>query len=289
MGRVGSKRRWMEQGGSFLLPSWGRLAVFGAGVAGLLLACTTISDDAELSSEGTLTHSGGRPGTEPDAGLAGSAGAESGSAGSGGSAGASGSPGVAGSGSAGTSAGGAAGAASGGSSGSAGQAGGGQAGSTGTTPVNLISNPDFELGVAPWSAVFGGALSVTVEQAHSGTHSGKVANRTQTYQGAHYDLTNVVTPGAEYAVGAWGRIGNGSTSTALLKLTALIKCMGLEDQYFTVRQVSAASDAVWTDLRGGTFTVPGSDACDLVQVLLYIEGPPPGYNIYVDDVSVTAL
>lgn len=289
MGRVGSKRRWMEQGVSLPLPSWSRLLAFGAGVAGSLLACTTISDDAELSSEGTLTHSGGRPGMEPDAGLAGTTGAEAGSAGSSGSAGAAGNPGVAGSGSAGTSAGGAAGTASGGSSGSAGQAGSGQAGGTGTTPVNLISNPDFELGVAPWSAVFGGALSLSVEQVHSGTHSAKVANRTQTYQGAHYDLTNVVTPGAAYAVSAWGRIGNGATSTALLKLTALIKCMSLPDQYVTVRQVSAASDAAWTELRGGTFTVPPADACDLVQVLLYIEGPPPGYDIYVDDVSVTAL
>jgi hypothetical protein len=252
--------------------------VFGAGLAGVLLACTTISDDAELSSEGTLTHSGGRPGPEPDAGLVGTAGAPALNAGSGGSAGASGSSGAAGSGSAGTSAG-----------GSSGSAGGGQAGSSGTTPLNLISNPDFELGVAPWSAAFGGTLSVSVVQPHSGTHSGKVTNRTQTYQGAHYDLTSVVTPGAEYAVSAWGRIGNGATSTALLKLTALIKCMGLADQYLTVRQLSTASDAAWSEIRGGTFSVPAADACDLVQVLLYIEGPPAGYDIYVDDVSVTAL
>src|SRR5689334_7736282 len=104
MGRVGSKRRWMEQGVSFPVPRWGRLAVFGVGLAGVLLACTTISDDAELSSEGTLTHSGGRPGLEPDAGLAGTAGAEALNAGSSGSAGASGSSVAAGSGSAGTSA-----------------------------------------------------------------------------------------------------------------------------------------------------------------------------------------
>lgn len=282
MGRVGSKRRRTEQNTSPARTGWGALAAFGTGAACILLACTEISSDAELSSKDKLTHSGGPTGTEPDAGVAG-AGAVS----AGGSAGALGSAGAAGSGAAGTSAGGAS---NGGSSGSAGQAGSGQAGSTGSTPAtNLISNPDFELGVAPWSATFGGTLSVSVEQAHSGTHCGKVTNRTQAYQGAHYDLTNVVTPGAEYAVNAWGRIGNGATSTAPLKLTALFKCTGLADQYVTVRQLSAASDAVWSELKGGKFTVPSSDACDIVQVLVYMEGPPPGYDLYIDDVTVTAL
>ena len=285
MGRVRSKRRRMEQRVSLLLQSGGGLAALGAGVACLLCGCTQIADDAELSSDGTLTHSGGRTGTEPDAGAAG---AGAGSAGSDGSAGTPGSAGAAG-GAAGTSAGGAAGSTNGGGSGTAGQAGSGQAGSTGTTPANLVSNADFELGVAPWSAAFGGTLSLSVEQAHSGTHSGKLTNRTQSYQGAHYDLTSVVTPGAQYAVSAWGRIGNGATSTAPLKLTALFKCMGLSDQYLTLRQVSAASDAAWSELKGGTFTVPGSDACDIVQVLVYVEGPPPGYDLYVDDVTVTAL
>ena len=281
MVRVGSKGRRMEQGISPARRNW---AALGAGVACLAFACTQISDDAELSSEGTLTHSGGYPGTEADAGPTSAGGSEAASAGSGGSAGASGSAGEAGSGSAGASTGGSAGGTAGGSSGA-----GGQAGSAGTTAANLVSNPDFELGVAPWSAAFGGTLSVSVEQAHSGTHAGKVSNRTQAYQGAHYDLTNVVTPGAQYTVSAWGRIGNGATSTAPLKLTSLFKCMGLADQYVTLRQVSAASDEVWTELKGGILAVPGSDACDIVQVLVYVEGPPPGYDLYVDDVVVTAL
>ncbi|HEU4578289.1 MAG TPA: carbohydrate binding domain-containing protein [Polyangiaceae bacterium] len=265
----------MEQIVSLTRRSWG--VGLGAGVACLVLACTDIADDAQLSSDGTLTHAGGRPG-EPDAGPSGAAGASAGSAG------------AAGAGSAGASTGGAAGATSGGSSGSAGQAGSaGSGGSTESSGPNLISNPDFELGVAPWSAAFGGTLGLSVEQAHSGTHSGRVTNRTQAYQGAHYDLTNVVTPGAEYAVSAWGRIGNGATSTAPLKLTAQFKCMGLADQYVTLRQVSAASDAEWTELKGGTFTVPGSDVCNIVQVVVYLEGPPPGYDLFIDDVAVTAL
>jgi hypothetical protein len=189
----------------------------------------------------------------------------------------------------GTNAGGSSGAPNGGSSGSAGQAGSGQAGSTGTNSSNLISNPDFELGIAPWSAAFGGTLSLSVEQAHSGTHSGKVTNRTQSYQGAHYDLTNVVTPDAQYSVSAWGRIGNGATSTAALKLTALLKCTGLADQYLTLRQLSAAGDAAWSELKGGVLSIPARDACDIVQLLVYLEGPPAGYDLYVDDVTVTAL
>ena len=82
MGRVGNKRRWMEQRVSLARRSWGGLFALGPAVACLLLACTEISDDAGLSSEGTLTHSAGHTGTA-DAGPTGAAGAGGLSAGSG--------------------------------------------------------------------------------------------------------------------------------------------------------------------------------------------------------------
>ena len=270
----------------------GALVAYGA------YACGQVSsnpDDSAGGSGGSLagasSGSAGVPGsggsTAGNAGSSGSGGSAAGDAGSSGSGGNSGNAGSSGAGSS-------------GSAGSGGNldAGPGDAGNEaspdaasldgGTLLGNLISNPDFELGVLPWTAYFGGTLSATTEQAHSGLQSAKLTGRTQgAYQGVHYDLTDLVTPGASYAVTAFARIANGATNTATLKLTARIKCSTLADAYQPVRQLTG-TDSSWTDLSG-TLVVPTSDVCDLVEILLYVEGPPINYDLYVDDVSVTAL
>jgi hypothetical protein len=155
------------------------------------------------------------------------------------------------------------------------------AGASDAGPVNLISNPDFESGFTPWSAAFGGTMGVATDQARSGLQCGRVSGRTAAYQGAHYNLTSVTTPGATYAATAFGRI-SGATSTAPLIFTARINCLGIPDPaYRTVRSLTG-NDSAWTELSG-SFVMP---SCTPTEVLLYLEGPPSGYTIYIDDVSV---
>ena len=157
-------------------------------------------------------------------------------------------------------------------------------------PVNLISNPDFELGFAPWTAAFGGTMAATIDQAHTGSQSGRVTGRTQTYQGAHYNLTSAVTPGAAYTVTAFGRI-SGSSPNAPLILTARIKCLGIAEQYRTIRSLTG-NDTTWTELTGPLVVpsvptgTPTSSSCTLTELLVYMEGPAAGFTIYIDDVSV---
>jgi hypothetical protein len=148
---------------------------------------------------------------------------------------------------------------------------------------NLISNPDFESSIAPWTAAFGGTLAVSAEQARSGLQSAKLSGRTENYQGAHYDVTDSVTPGAQYTLTAFARIA-GATATATVKSTARVKCSGFGDQYLTIRQLTA-NDSSWTEVTG-TLTVP---TCTLIEVLVYVEGPPAAYDMYVDDVSMFPL
>ncbi len=157
-------------------------------------------------------------------------------------------------------------------------------------PVNLVSNPDFELGFSPWTAAFGGTMAATIDQAHTGAQSGRVTGRTQTYQGAHYNLTSAITPGTAYTVSAFGRI-SGTSPNAPLLLTARITCVGVAVQYRTIRSATG-NDTTWTELTGPLVVpstpsgTPTSSSCTVTELLIYMEGPPAGFTIYIDDVSV---
>jgi Carbohydrate binding domain len=253
---------------------------------------------AAAGSSGAGGVSGANAGT---GGSAGASGSGSGSAGSGGS------PAAAGSGGSGSGTGGSSSGAAGSSAGSSGSAGSSSDPDAGVGSApdaalpdggaleNLISNSDFESGISPWTAAFGGVLSATTEQAHGGLQSAKVTGRAADYQGAHYDVTDFVTQGATYTVTAFARI-DGATATATVKTTARVKCATLADQYVPIRLLTA-NDSSWTELTGN-LTVPAlppsggpptNQACTLLELLVYVEGPPAAYDLYVDDVSMLPL
>jgi len=253
-------------------------------------------------SAGASAGSSGSSGAAGNGGTGGSAGS-SGSSGSSGSGGSSGSSGSGGTGGSGSGTGGSSGTAgsSAGSSGSGGSISDPDAGSDpdaalsdGAVPPvqNLISNSDFESGIAPWTPAFGGTLAVSAEQARSGLQSAKVSVRTADYQGAHYDVTDSVTQGVAYTFTAFARMA-GAAATATLKATARVKCATVADAYLPIRQVTG-NDSSWTEVTG-TLTVPvlvpgTTDVpCTLIQLLVYVEGPPADYDLYVDDVSMFPL
>jgi hypothetical protein len=173
-------------------------------------------------------------------------------------------------------------ASTGGTVGVSGAAGdGGTGGTSGNGGANLITNPDFESGVWNWSAAFGGELAASAAQAHGGAQSVVVTERTQTFHGAHYDLTSIAELGASYSFGAFAKLGGAASDT--LNLTAFINCEGQSSRYIQI-DTAAASDSDWTELTG-ELTLPASFQCSLNQVLVYVEGAAAGVDIYVDDVS----
>jgi hypothetical protein len=150
--------------------------------------------------------------------------------------------------------------------------------------VNLITNSDFESGTADWTAAFGGSLAPSTAQAHGGSQSALVTGRTSgTYQGAHFDLTNIVQLGATYSFSAFARLGGAASDT--LKLTARIRCEGQTEKYEPI-DTALGSDSAWTELTG-ELTLPHPFECSLRDILLYVEGPAINVNIYVDDVWAT--
>lgn len=150
---------------------------------------------------------------------------------------------------------------------------------------NLLANPGFESGVAPWNVIAGqGLLSLSSMQPHSGSNCGRVSSRTGSYQGPAYPLTDVLEQGETYRFSAYGRVGNAPSAPMLLSLR--VTCNGLSTRYDNVTQTLTAADTSWILLEGA-YTVPSAESCELMDLQLYLEGPPTGVDIYIDDVSIT--
>lgn len=142
---------------------------------------------------------------------------------------------------------------------------------------NLIANSGFEESTDGW-VVWAGEISTTTEQAHSGAQSAVVTNRTDTWNGAVWNLLRDVTAGEAYTALAWVTV---SAGTERVSISTKAMC-GAEERYETVASGEATAGE-WLELRG-TFTAPLCD--DLQEFVMYIEGPAAGVDLYLDDVIV---
>lgn len=142
---------------------------------------------------------------------------------------------------------------------------------------NVVSNSDFEAGIAGWIAWAGTIAPSNV--AHGGSGAVQVSNRTDTWQGPVYDLLPNVTAGATYKIGGFARV-SGATS-APVDIVVLSTCNGSDT--FTQVATATANDQGYVGLSG-SYQVP---ACNnLTQVTLYVEGPAAGVTLLADDVTV---
>jgi Carbohydrate binding domain len=174
-----------------------------------------------------------------------------------------------------------------------------EGGETDVATGNLIENPGFEFGIGPWTTFIDGTilptLDVTSTHAHSGGFSGWVTNRTQTFQGTVQDIKQRAIQGHTYVVSAWAMIGYGTdggsadTGTGagsaepvdvVAKVTCLVDAATVVS-YIRIGSATATSSS-WAQMSG-PLTVP---ACAMTALQVYVEGPAPGIDLYVDDVSV---
>lgn len=151
--------------------------------------------------------------------------------------------------------------------------------------LNLVRNGTFELDTAGWTPWYmNPTLSVTTEQAHSGTKSLKVGNRTgASGYSARYLLTDVVVPGTTYSVSAWSTIGGTAVGTA--RLAAVVQCSNPpagHNAYPWIQNNSNVTPGEWVKLSG-SLTIPN---CDVTEVSIYVEGAAAGVDMYLDDVEV---
>lgn len=152
--------------------------------------------------------------------------------------------------------------------------------SAGEAP-NVITNSGFESGAGDWFGFGSVVVEATTERAHSGSQSGRVSGRTDSWNGLATSLVGRLTPGRSYSVSAWAQVGAGSVP---VNLTFQNGCEGGATN-FTFLAGATASDAEWTQLQG-TLVAPD---CNLTTANFYIEGAPAGTDIYLDDVEVREL
>jgi hypothetical protein len=142
----------------------------------------------------------------------------------------------------------------------------------------LVTNQDFESGISGWTAL-GSTLSSSTAQSHSGSRSLRSSGRSQTWNGAQYNLLGLAAPGDTLTASAWARIEDDKNEPVMLTLRST--CQGAGTVYSQVAQ-RTATDETWVKLSG-TIEVPN---CQLSELVAYVEGPRSGVNLYVDDVSI---
>jgi hypothetical protein len=161
-------------------------------------------------------------------------------------------------------------------------------------PVNILVNPGFESGVSPWTTFSNGGqaatLTTTTAFAHSGSQSGMVSARTASFEGVVQDIRASAIQGQLYTVSAWALVqatpeaGADAGSMDPVDITVTSTCQGADGGvvgYITAGSAQA-NGSTWVEVSG-QFTVP---VCTLTTLLIYVAGPPPGVNLFVDDVTV---
>jgi endo-1,4-beta-xylanase len=147
----------------------------------------------------------------------------------------------------------------------------------GTAP-NLIPNATFEAGLDGWSAS-GGVLAETRSQSHTGFRGALVANRKATTDGAAFDVTKLVVSGHGYDVSAWALARSGRSDQVSLGVT--MSCAGAAD-VVAILGTATSTKSSWTELTG-SLQVP---TCVLGNVSIYVSGPRPGVDLFLDDVAL---
>ncbi len=145
--------------------------------------------------------------------------------------------------------------------------------------ANLISNGTFEVDTNGWSS-WGGTLETSTDRAHGGMQSLLVTNRAAGGENAIVDLIDIVTPGETYNTSMWVML-DGATMEERVNTTAKTVCDGIEE-YTWLAVNDTMTDGQWIELKG-TLTAPD---CNYTTLIMYVEGPSAGIDMYVDDVSV---
>ncbi len=146
------------------------------------------------------------------------------------------------------------------------------------TATNLLSDGTFESTLGSWFTWGTGTLAVTAERAHGGVQSLLFSNRDGNAPIAH-SLLGIALPGKSYQVSVWTSIGG--PASANVNLTQAIGCDGVDSYAWLASTVTV--DGTWVKLTG-TLNVPN---CNLTNLLVYLEGPGTGVDLYVDDAVVT--
>ena len=143
---------------------------------------------------------------------------------------------------------------------------------------NVLTNPGFERGKDGWFDRTC-AIAWVSSPVHSGTGAGKAYQRLMNWQGIKQSVFGKLVPGKPYKISGWVRLENVKRDTIAISVEQ--QDDGGTNYHGVTR--SAVTDTAWIFLSG-EFTLKVIGTLSVLDV--YFEGPAPGVNFYVDDVSV---
>jgi len=149
--------------------------------------------------------------------------------------------------------------------------------------TNLLENPGFETGIAPWVAWGDAGIAQTDAIVHSGQYAARVSGRTAEWQGAVQSIpVGVLEAGRSYRLRAHARISGAATAPLAMTIARedgdgltfprIVDADGFDDRWVELDEVY-------------THTVNGA----LTRFDFYVHGPGPGIDVLVDDLSFEPL
>ncbi|HKV41110.1 MAG TPA: endo-1,4-beta-xylanase, partial [Blastocatellia bacterium] len=154
----------------------------------------------------------------------------------------------------------------------------------GPPPNTTGASADFETGTAQgWFPRIGSeVLTVTSADQHSGTFSLLTTNRTATFTGPAFDVTNVMFNGSQYRVSLWAKLAPGEASTQLR--VSLQRNIGTTTTFHTVVGNTTVTANQWVNLK-----INYNVALANQKLTLYVESATGTPSFYIDDFTITFI
>lgn len=147
--------------------------------------------------------------------------------------------------------------------------------------INVLTNPGFESGTSEWIAR-NCSITTVSSPVHSGSNSGRAYDRTATWQGIQQDMRGKMVEGATYTLSGWIRTSSVASSDIHITFQKTDGGNNGDPQYQWAAS-GTANNSEWTYISGNyTLNIIGT----LTQLLVYVEGPDSGIDIYVDNMEV---
>ncbi|OQA27072.1 MAG: Endo-1,4-beta-xylanase A precursor [Verrucomicrobia bacterium ADurb.Bin345] len=144
---------------------------------------------------------------------------------------------------------------------------------------NLILNPGFEEGTVCWWGYNDVGLTAVTSPVHSGKYALHVTNRNYYWQGPIHDLYNIMARDMSYSNTVWVRLDGPGSDTVTLTIRQITD----SGESFIHLDSKTVTSGAWVQLSA-PFTLSYTGRLQALHI--YVEGPQPGVNFYVDEMVV---
>ena len=147
-----------------------------------------------------------------------------------------------------------------------------------------ISTTFEDGGLDGWSSRAGSTLTNTTADAHSGTHSLLVTNRTADFDGPQISVNNKMYVGSTYSISVWVKLAPTATQADTLRVSLQTTLAGATS-FNTVVSNTPVPLGTWVQLTIPNYSM--AFAYDPGQAFLYVESNSGTQSFYIDDFQLT--